>query len=122
MYALGEIEGGEVRDLTLESAEFTSFSVTYPVAMENTEISFEPQSSFIRGDCNGSLSVTITDSLFLLEWIFAGGEVPLPSFWGGYRVRADSFEFWQGRPARLHDRFLYTRMQGGGWRVERLAP
>ncbi len=52
---------------------------------------------------------------------FADGEVPLPSFWGGYRVRPDSFEFWQGRPARLHDRFLYTR-QDEGWRAERLAP
>ena len=52
---------------------------------------------------------------------FADGDVPLPSFWGGFRVRADSFEFWQGRPARLHDRFVYTR-ERDGWRTDRLAP
>ena len=49
-------------------------------------------------------------------------EVPLPSFWGGYRVVPKSFEFWQGRPYRLHDRFMYTQQPGGEWQVERLAP
>ena len=52
---------------------------------------------------------------------FADGEVPLPSFWGGYRVRPRLFEFWQGRPSRLHDRFQYTP-DGDAWRIERLAP
>lgn len=52
---------------------------------------------------------------------FADKEVPLPSFWGGYRVEARQIEFWQGRTNRLHDRFLYTR-QEDGWRIERLAP
>jgi len=52
---------------------------------------------------------------------FAAGEVPLPSFWGGYRVLHDAVEFWQGQENRLHDRFLYTRREGG-WRIERLAP
>ena len=53
---------------------------------------------------------------------FAAGEVPLPDFWGGYRVVPETIEFWQGRPNRLHDRFVYTRKPQGDWTVERLAP
>lgn len=52
---------------------------------------------------------------------FSNGDVPLPSFWGGYRVVPSTVEFWQGRKNRLHDRFLYVRSDGG-WEVERLAP
>lgn len=52
---------------------------------------------------------------------FRGQEVPLPPFWGGYRLRADSIEFWQGRANRLHDRLLYRRA-GDGWEVRRLYP
>lgn len=52
---------------------------------------------------------------------FAGGEVPRPPNWGGYLVRPDSVEFWQGRPNRLHDRFVYGR-EGDRWRIRRLAP
>lgn len=52
---------------------------------------------------------------------FEQGEVPLPSFWGGYRVRHATVEFWQGGSARLHDRFLYTH-RDEGWGIERLSP
>jgi pyridoxamine 5'-phosphate oxidase len=52
---------------------------------------------------------------------FADGEIPLPDFWGGYRVVPQGIEFWQGRASRLHDRFLYSR-QGDGWALVRLAP
>lgn len=51
------------------------------------------------------------------------GKVPLPSFWGGYRVEPVEIEFWQGRKNRLHDRFLYSRTgEGKEWVIERLAP
>jgi len=52
---------------------------------------------------------------------FADGDVPLPDFWGGYRVIPDSFEFWQARDSRLHDCFFYSYQQKN-WQHERLAP
>jgi pyridoxamine 5'-phosphate oxidase len=50
------------------------------------------------------------------------GDVPRPSFWGGYRVSPESIEFWLHRENRLHDRLRYTREPSGTWRLERLAP
>ena len=52
---------------------------------------------------------------------FAGGPVPRPPFWGGYRLVPERVEFWQGRTNRLHDRLRYTR-HAGRWQIERLAP
>ncbi len=52
---------------------------------------------------------------------FAGGEIPLPSFWGGYRVSPHEIEFWQGARNRLHDRFRYRHVDEA-WTIERLAP
>jgi pyridoxamine 5'-phosphate oxidase len=56
-----------------------------------------------------------------VEQRFADAAVPLPPHWGGYRVRPERVEFWQGRSNRLHDRLRYVR-DGAGWRVERLSP
>ena len=53
---------------------------------------------------------------------FRNKEVPLPSFWGGYRVVPLDIEFWQGRRNRLHDRFRYTHEEDGSWSIARLAP
>jgi pyridoxamine 5'-phosphate oxidase len=53
---------------------------------------------------------------------FKDGEIPLPSFWGGFRVVPKTIEFWQGGPARIHDRFLYTRQADDSWGIDRLAP
>ncbi|KNH11451.1 pyridoxine 5'-phosphate oxidase [Vibrio lentus] len=56
-----------------------------------------------------------------LKQKFEKGEIPVPSFWGGFRVRVDSIEFWQGGEHRLHDRFLFSR-QDNSWDIDRLAP
>lgn len=48
--------------------------------------------------------------------------VPRPPHWGGYRLVPEEVEFWEGREDRLHDRIVYRRIRGGGWRMERLAP
>lgn len=53
---------------------------------------------------------------------FSAGEIPLPSHWGGFRVTPATFEFWQGRPNRLHDRYRYERQDDGTWQIERLMP
>ena len=52
---------------------------------------------------------------------FPDGDVPLPPHWGGFRIVPDSYEFWTGRPDRLHDRVLFTR-NATGWRQQRLMP
>lgn len=52
---------------------------------------------------------------------FGAGEIPLPDFWGGYRIVPETLEFWQGRPSRLHDRFEYRR-NNEAWDLQRLAP
>jgi len=53
---------------------------------------------------------------------FAAGEVPVPDFWGGFRIVPQRVEFWQGGEHRLHDRFVYTRVEEEGWAVEQLQP
>jgi len=51
-----------------------------------------------------------------------GTKIPKPMHWGGYLIQPDTFEFWQGRPNRLHDRLFYTKTENGMWKMERLAP
>ena len=67
---------------------------------------------------------SMLESKFMeLKEKFKNGEVPLPSFWGGYRVTFDTVEFWQGRENRLHDRFFYEKDENGSWQTpQRLAP
>ncbi len=71
--------------------------------------------------------VISTRALLEMKWEeakrrFKEGHIPMPSFWGGFRVVPKTLEFWQGREHRLHDRFVYTRREDGAWVLERLAP
>ncbi|MEM1404236.1 MAG: pyridoxamine 5'-phosphate oxidase [Pseudomonadota bacterium] len=53
---------------------------------------------------------------------FADGEIPMPDFWGGFRIKPERIEFWQGGEHRLHDRFRYEAEPGGGWSISQLQP
>lgn len=68
-----------------------------------------------------SSRAVLTSAFESMKRKFAAGKVPVPDFWGGYRIVPDTIEFWQGGGDRLHDRFEYTR-NAGGWAIERLAP
>jgi pyridoxamine 5'-phosphate oxidase len=63
----------------------------------------------------------LVDQFAAMKKKFANGEIPLPEFWGGYRVVPQSIEFWQGRESRLHDRLIYER-KDNGWDISRLSP
>jgi pyridoxamine 5'-phosphate oxidase len=64
----------------------------------------------------------LEQDLSQLEQTLEGKPVPMPEEWGGFWLRPELFEFWQGRPNRLHDRLRYTMETPGNWRVERLSP
>jgi pyridoxamine 5'-phosphate oxidase len=77
-----------------------------------------PQSAVLAG------REDLDERVRAVEKRFAGADVPRPPYWGGYVLRPETIEFWQGRAHRLHDRFRYTREDAavGGWRIERLSP
>ena len=86
-----------------------------------------PRGSQIGAWVSAQSSVISSRSLLETEFQklknkFRNKEVPLPSFWGGYRVEPLEIEFWQGRRNRLHDRFRYSRKDDCSWVIERLAP
>lgn len=64
----------------------------------------------------------MTRQLETLSKKYEGSDIPLPEFWGGFRVRPSQIEFWQGGANRLHDRFVYSLQAGGHWHIDRLAP
>ncbi len=86
-----------------------------------------PKDSQIGAWSSAQSHVIDSRALLINQWHklkekFANGEVPLPDFWGGYRISGDYFEFWQGQPSRLHDRFCYSKNEHQDWIIKRLAP
>lgn len=87
-----------------------------------------PRGSRLGAWVSAQSSVIDSRRMLEMQWQamqrrFASGEIPLPSFWGGFRVRPLEIEFWQGRENRLHDRFRYLRAEEQvPWGIERLAP
>ena len=75
-----------------------------------------------QSDVLTSREVLDTSLAAVRERFGESDEIPLPLFWGGYRVRPETVEFWQGRADRTHDRFEYTRRADGSWRIDRLSP
>ncbi len=102
-------------------------AVEVPAAQSLKYFLSRPRGSQLGAWCSNQSSVVSTRSLLQSKFEemknkFRGKEIPLPSFWGGYRVIPSQVEFWQGRKNRLHDRFNYTLQENGDWLIERLAP
>ena len=86
-----------------------------------------PHGSQLAAWASRQSSVISSRQVLEMEWErlkekFGAGKIPLPSFWGGYRVTPQTVEFWQGGHNRLHDRFEYVRQTDGKWCLDRLAP
>ncbi|MEI6351703.1 MAG: pyridoxamine 5'-phosphate oxidase [Verrucomicrobiota bacterium] len=86
-----------------------------------------PRESQLAAWASRQSSAISSRKVLEMEWEqikakFGAGKIPLPAFWGGYRVKPETIEFWQGGPNRLHDRFEYTRQPDDSWVIARLAP
>lgn len=86
-----------------------------------------PRGSQLAAWASRQSSAISSRKVLEMEWErfkqkFGAGQIPLPSFWGGYRVSVATIEFWQGGEDRLHDRFEYAHQPDGSWTIQRLAP
>ena len=108
--------------------EISGKAVKIPTAESLKYFATRPRGSQIGAWCSQqSMAISSRKMLELkfdeIKRKFQHKQIPLPAFWGGYRVIPHSFQFWQGRPNRLHDRFLYSCLDdNSSWTIERLAP
>jgi pyridoxamine 5'-phosphate oxidase len=106
------IEGPVARTTAQESATYIR---TRPRGSRLSALS-SPQSRPVQS------RAVLENRVAELSQRYAGADLPLPDDWGGFRLTPESFEFWQNRQDRLHDRLLYRPNPEGGWTIERLAP
>ncbi len=107
--------------------EISGVAEKVPAAESQEYFHARPRESQLAAWASAQSRPLASKDALLKQWEAIGrkygeGEIPLPEFWGGYRVRPVQIEFWQGGAHRLHDRFEYTLQAGGAWKVERLAP
>ena len=86
------------------------------------ELAENPQAALVFWWAELERQVRICGAVEELQVKYENQSVPRPPHWGGLRVIPTEIEFWQGRPSRLHDRLLYTRLDSGSWKIERLSP
>lgn len=106
------VEGAVARSSEAETAAYVR---SRPYDSQISALA-SPQSEAIES--RAALEARVAD----LEERYRDADLPLPSYWGGYRLAPESFEFWQHRDDRLHDRLRYRRGNEDGWLIERLAP
>ncbi|HME05033.1 MAG TPA: pyridoxamine 5'-phosphate oxidase [Solirubrobacteraceae bacterium] len=99
----------------VDAAESAAYVRTRPRGSQLSALA-SPQSQTV--DSREALERRVAE----LEERYGDGELPLPEHWGGFRLAAETFEFWQQRHDRLHDRMRYRRGEADGWMIERLAP
>jgi pyridoxamine 5'-phosphate oxidase len=107
--------------------KITGSAVKIPLTESMQYFASRPRGSQIGAWASPQSEVITSRSLLLTKFDemkrkFSAGKVPLPSFWGGYRVTPDTIEFWQAGEHRLHDRFIYRQDREKNWHIERLAP
>ena len=107
------IVGGRVEKMSV--AESASYFVTRP---RDSQIAAWAS----RQSRPVSARALLEKQVQVLKEKFGNGEIPLPDFWGGYRVIPERIEFWQGGEHRIHDRFLYSQATPGDWEISQLQP
>jgi len=131
-------KGQDIRQNTKVSLLFSWLPLERQVKIQGTALRLtdaeslayfhsRPRASQIAAWCSNQSHVVdsrqaLEDDFSAMQNKFKNGAIPLPAFWGGYRIKVSNYEFWQGRANRLHDSFVYGRDIDEAWKLERLAP